>query len=66
MQPLLSDVRIRAAIAFGFEAPAETGKDAGTVAREWTGPVPDPVGAPAAPASGAVIGTAKRGGHEGH
>jgi hypothetical protein len=67
MGGMFTVIKVREGLARGdYRDPGWYRHPAGTVAREWTGAVPDPVGAPAAPASGAVIGTAKRGGHEGH
>jgi hypothetical protein len=67
MGGMFTVIKVREGLARGdYRDPGWYEHPAGTVAREWTGPVPDVVNAPAAPASGDVMGTAKRGGHEGH
>jgi hypothetical protein len=67
MGGMFTVIKVREGLARGdYRDPGWYRHPAGTVAREWTGPVPDAANAPAAPASGDVIGTARRGGHEGH
>jgi hypothetical protein len=67
MGGMFTVIKVREGLARGdYRDPGWYKHPAGTVAREWTGAVPEPVSAPAAPAQGEVIGTAKRGGHEGH
>jgi hypothetical protein len=67
MGGMFTVIKVREGLARGdYRDPGWYKHPAGTVAREWTGAVPEPVSAPAAPARGEVIGTAKRGGHEGH
>jgi hypothetical protein len=67
MGGMFTVLKVREGLARGdYRDPGWYWHPPGTVAREWTGPMPDVVGAPAAPASGEVIGTARRGGHEGH
>jgi hypothetical protein len=67
MGGMFTVIKVREGLARGdYRDPGWYEHPAGTVAREWTGALPDAPGAPAAPAQGQVIGTAKRGGHEGH
>jgi hypothetical protein len=67
MGGMFTVIKVRDGLARGdYRDPGWYKHPAGTVAREWTGALPEPAGAPAAPAQGDVIGTAKRGGHEGH
>jgi hypothetical protein len=67
MGGMFTVIKVREGLARGdYRDPGWYRHPAGTVAREWTGALPDAPSAPAAPAQGQVIGTAKRGGHEGH
>jgi hypothetical protein len=71
MGGMFTVIKVREGLARGdYHDPGWYRHPAGTVAREWTGAVPEAVDAPAAPAQGEVIGTARRrasgGGHEGH
>jgi FtsP/CotA-like multicopper oxidase with cupredoxin domain len=71
MGGMFTVIKVREGLARGdYRDPGWYRHPAGTVAREWTGAVPEAVNAPAAPAQGEVIGTARRrqggGGHEGH
>jgi FtsP/CotA-like multicopper oxidase with cupredoxin domain len=71
MGGMFTVIKVREGLARGdYRDPGWYRHPAGTVAREWTGPVPDAASAPAAPAQGEVIGTARRGanggGHAGH
>jgi len=67
MGGMFTVIKVREGLARGdYRDPGWYKHPAGTVAREWTGALPDAASAPPAPAQGEVIGTAKRGGHEGH
>ncbi|WP_322404127.1 copper oxidase [Massilia luteola] len=71
MGGMFTVIKVREGLARGdYRDPGWYRHPAGTVAREWTGAVPEAVNAPAAPAQGELIGTARRrqggGGHEGH
>jgi manganese oxidase len=68
MGGMFTVIKVREGLARGdYRDPGWYEHPAGTVAREWTGALPDAASAPPAPAQGDVIGTAKRGGgHEGH
>ena len=67
MGGMFTVIKVREGLARGdYRDPGWYKHPPGTVAREWTGPVPDAPAAPAAPAAGDVIGTAQRGGHGGH
>ncbi|KQV37807.1 multicopper oxidase family protein [Massilia sp. Root335] len=71
MGGMFTVIKVREGLARGdYRDPGWYRHPAGTVAREWTGAVPEAVDAPAAPAQGEVIGTARRressGGHQGH
>ncbi|MCS0585118.1 copper oxidase [Massilia pinisoli] len=68
MGGMFTVIKVREGLARGdYRDPGWYEHPAGTVAREWTGALPDAPTAPAAPAQGQVIGTAKRGGgHAGH
>jgi hypothetical protein len=71
MGGMFTVIKVREGLARGdYRDPGWYRYPAGTVAREWTGALPDTASAPAAPAQGEVIGTARRGanggGHTGH
>jgi hypothetical protein len=67
MGGMFTVIKVREGLARGdYRDPGWYKHPAGTVTREWTGALPDAPSAPDAPVQGQVIGTAKRGGHEGH
>ncbi len=69
MGGMFTTIKVREGLARGdYRDPGWYQHPAGTVASEWTGALPEPVRAPAAPAApGEAVGTVKRGGgHAGH